>query len=236
VTPPPTKERAPPASRIAAIFDLDDTVLAGSSGKMMIRYLHQTRQLTRYFRRRDIARTLALVAGWQMGLVDPFRAMEQTARLSAGMDVEEMWALVRRWFESMVVHAILPQARNRLEWHRSQGHIPVICSASSQFSVIPVAEHLGIEHTIYTELLSDNGRLTGALRTPIVYGPGKVEWMTRWSAAHAVDLAACYFYSDHVSDAALLDLVAHPHAVNPHGALRKLALQRGWPVLDWHQP
>ncbi|MEZ4584054.1 MAG: hypothetical protein R3A10_20865 [Caldilineaceae bacterium] len=68
------------ATRVAAIFDLDDTLLAGSSGKMMIRYLRSTGELTRYFRRRDLARTVALIAGWQMGVLDPYRAMEATAR------------------------------------------------------------------------------------------------------------------------------------------------------------
>ena len=223
------------ATRVAAIFDLDDTLLAGSSGKMMIRYLRRTGELTRYFRRRDLVRTVALIAGWQMGVLDPYRAMEATARLSAGMDVAAMWALVHRWFDDMVVHAIRPQATARLAWHREQGHIPVICSASSQFSVIPVADYLDIDHRVYTELESEDGRLTGSLRQPIVYGPGKVTWMARWAAANDVDLGASHFYSDHVSDVALLELVAHPYAVNPHAALRRLATQRGWPVLDWHQ-
>ncbi|MEZ4584055.1 MAG: HAD-IB family hydrolase [Caldilineaceae bacterium] len=134
----------------------------------------------------------------------------------------------------MVVHAIRPQATARLAWHREQGHIPVISSASSQFSVIPVADYLDIDHRAYTELESKDGRLTGTLRQPIVYGPGKVTWMERWAAPTTWTWAS-YFYSDHVSDVALLELVAHPYAVNPHAALRRLATQRGWPVLDWHQ-
>lgn len=220
--------------KTAAIFDLDDTLLAGSSGKMMVQYLRRTGQLRGYFRRRDVLRTLAAVGSWRAGLMAPTRAMQQAARLTAGMDVDELWRLVRRWFDGMVVHAILPQARTRLEWHRAQGHIPVICSASSQFSVAPVATYLDIEHTICTELMSKDGRLTGELRLPVVYGEGKVHWMRAWCAEQKVDLARSYFYSDHISDAPLLNLVDHPHAVNPDRALRRLAAHNGWPILHWH--
>ncbi len=102
-----------------------------------------------------------------------------------------------------------------MAWHRGQGHIPLICSGSSQFAVLQVADELQIQHTIYTEWEAQDGYLTGTLRHPLVYGTGKVFWAQAWADANQIDLAGSYFYSDHISDLPLMDLVAHPVAINP---------------------
>lgn len=219
--------------RIAAIFDLDRTLLAGTSGKLFFQYLRKTGQLWRYFRRRDLAVVAAAVGAYQLGLIDATQAMQRSARVAAGIDVDEFWRLVQRWFAEMAVHAITRDGQASVAWHRSQEHVPLICSASSQFSVQPVADHLAIHHTIYTEWLASDGRLTGRVRLPVAYGAGKVHWVQRWAAEHGVDLARSYFYSDDHSDLPLLEKVAHPTAVNASPKLAKEAAARGWPLLAW---
>ena len=84
---------------------------------------------------------------------------------------------------------------------------------------------MGIE-AIWTEWLSADGALTGLVREPITYGEGKVYWTERWAAEHNVDLSQSYFYSDHLSDVPLLELVGHPVAVNPTRQLTRYALER----------
>lgn len=219
----------------AAIFDLDDTLLNDSSGRLFARYLRRRRRFVRFFRLRNVIPVLSGYFFYRRNRADATHAMRQSALAARGIREEQVWKVVHDWVDEMLIDAIQPGARKRLAWHRSQGHTPVICSASSQFSVQPVAEHLGITDTVYTEWLCEDGRLTGKLRTPIVYGEGKVYWMKRWAAEHNVILADSYFYSDHISDQPLLELVAHPATVNPNSMLRKLAAERGWPVLDWRQ-
>lgn len=218
---------------VAAIFDLDDTILDGSSGRMFLRYLQEEGLAEKYIRRRDMARFMGGYFLSRVGLVDVTRLLDHMARLLAGTELDEMWRLARHWYSTMLAPAISRPAVAQLDWHRSQGHIPLICSGSSQFAVLQVAAELGVDHTIFTEWESQAGYMTGTLRKPIVYGQGKVFWATQWAKKHQVDLSASYFYSDHISDEPLLNKVAHPVAVNPDKKLTQLALRRGWPIERW---
>lgn len=219
--------------RIAAIFDMDDTLLNGSSGRMLFTWLRQKGMLNRYFRRRDIPQVAMAGLLYKLHLLDPSWFLLRMGRAAAGADTTEMWNISRRWFREMLVPAINPEGVKRLKWHRAQGHLPVICSGSSQFAVDLVAAHLGIEHTICTEWIVEGGKLTGELRQPLVYGQGKVHWMERWAGETGVDLARSYFYTDHISDRPLLERVAHPVAVNPDPKLARLAEKQGWDVVAW---
>ena len=218
---------------IAAIFDLDDTLLNAASARLLARYSRQNDQFSRYFRRRDSLAIAAAVLTYRLGLLDATQLMARSARIAKDIALDEFWPLVQQWFDEMVVHHISARGQEQLAWHRAQGHIPVICSGSSQFSVQPVAHYLAIEHMVYTEWLDKDGRLTGEIRRPIVYGTGKVHWMQQWAERHHIVLSDSYFYSDDISDRPLLETVAHPAAVNPDRQLTQLAAQRGWPILHW---
>jgi len=229
------KEEKEEMSRVAAIFDLDHTLLSESSGTLIVRYMRREGELWRYFRRRDVIRMIGSLARYQMGRLDSIEMLRRAARLTAGIPVDEFWQLIANWFEEMVIYTISRGALEQLAWHRNQDHIPVICSAASQFSVLPVAHHLCIEHALHTEWLVADGRLTGELGIPILYGQGKVLKTREWAAEQDVNLADSYFYTDHHSDLPLLEAVAHPVAVNPNQKLLRTATARGWPVVDWHQ-
>lgn len=218
---------------IAAIFDLDDTLVAGVTGRMVVKYLRKTGELSTFVRRSEMLAILAQSLLFKYGLTNATAAMQVTVRVCRGRTVDEMWELVNRWFEEMVKDALAPGALTTLDWHREQGHLPVICTASSQFSALPVARHLGIQHAIFTEWESNNGRMTGSVRLPIAYGAGKVHHLRAWADAVGVDLRRSYFYSDHHSDLPMLELVEHPVAVNPTRRLRMLAEQRCWPIKVW---
>lgn len=220
-------------SQIAAIFDLDRTLLKRSSGTLFAKYMRQSGLIWEYFRRRDVAFTLVDMLRYQLGFIDAVDAMRRLAHLADGMELDEMWRLVNRWFDEYLVHAISEPARARVEWHKSQGHIPVVCSAANQFAVITVAQHLQIDHYAYSEWLVENGKLTGRIGEPMIYGEGKLQWTQTWCAQHDVDLSRSYFYSDDASDMPLLDVVAYPIAVNPHRSLEKIAQKRDWPIMHW---
>lgn len=220
-------------AKIAAIFDLDDTLLVESSGRLFLRYLRSSGQLLKYFPRRRLMGVFSAPLLYKVGLINVDRFMERTVMIAEGLRLDDVWTMVQGWFEAVGVHHISEAGNEQLNWHIQNGHIPIICSASSQFSVLPIARHLGIEHAIFTEWLSEGEELTGKVRTPIVYGPGKVHWVRRWAETHNVDLSQSYFYSDHISDRPLLELVGHPVVVNPHRRLAKLALRNNWPVRDW---
>ena len=125
-----------PLPPIAAIFDMDDTLLNGSSGRMLFSWLREKGMLNRYFRRRDIPQVILAAILYKLHRLDPTWLILRMGRSAAGADAGEMWAISRRWFDEMLVPAINQDGVARLGWHVEQGHLPVICSGSSQLSTV----------------------------------------------------------------------------------------------------
>jgi HAD superfamily hydrolase (TIGR01490 family) len=214
-------------SRVAALFDLDRTLLDASSGQLFARYLHRNGQMGQ--------RELARVAWWglltTLGLLDMSDMIPRLLAGAAGDDEREMRDLCDRWFAEDVAPHVTARGRQRVADHREQGHMVAIVSASTQYVVGPMAAHLGIPgHYVCTHLESKDGRFTGEVVPPVCYGQGKVVWAERFAADHGLDLSASCFYTDSISDLPLLERVGRPVAVNPDLRLRRLARQRGWPV------
>ena len=219
--------------QIGAIFDLDDTLLDDASGRLFTRYLRRNGKLREFVRLRDMPILPGVIAAYQLGLVSATLAAQYTATVVAGLQVDFFWQTVRDWFDDMLVNHITDGGRDTVAWHAAQGHTLLVCSASAQFSVRPVAEYLKIPHYICTEWLSDRGRLTGSIRLPLAYGEGKVLYVREWAKRFDIDLRHSYFYTDHISDRPLLELVGIPVAVAPERELLKLSTERGWRIDQW---
>jgi len=213
--------------RIAALFDMDLTLLDRSSGLLYVRYMLRTGRV----RRRDAARAMWWGLLSRIGLLDMQNLIPRMVVDVTGDSAEEARTVSNQWFADDVAPHITERGRQRVEEHRAKGHVVAIVSGSTQFAVGPMAEHLGIPgQYVCTRLESRDGRLTGQVVPPVCYGTGKVVWAERFADEHGVDLSASYFYTDSITDLPLLERVAHPVAVNPDPRLRRLAQKRGWPV------
>jgi phosphoserine phosphatase len=115
--------------------------------------------------------------------------------------------------------------------HHEAGRDTYIVSASPIEVVDPLAGALGMTGAIATRSEIVDGRYTGRLDGPFVYGEGKREAIAKLAAQEGYDLRLCYSYSDSASDLPMLELVGHPVAVNPDGPLESVAHQRGWPIV-----
>lgn len=217
--------------RIAALFDLDKTLLDVSSGQLYARYLYRHGQMSRY----ELARVVwwGILGG--LGLLDMRDLIPKLLSQAAGDDEREMRALCDRWFVEDVIPHVTEKGTRQVAWHKAEGHVLALVSASTQYVVEPMAAHLGFPgQFVCTHLESENGVLTGQVIPPPCYGPGKVVWAERFAAEHGVDLSASYFYTDSISDLPLLERVGKPVAVNPDPRLRRLAQKRGWPVEQFY--
>jgi HAD superfamily hydrolase (TIGR01490 family) len=213
--------------RVAALFDMDRTLLDASSGQLYVRYLRRVGQMGR--------REVAQAAWWGilswMGVLDMQTLIPRMLADVAGEDERQLRLLCDRWFAEDVIRHVTERGRQRVAEHEARGHVVAIVSASTQYAVGPMAAHLGIPgQYVCTHLESKNGRLTGHVVPPVCYGPGKVVWAERFAEEHDVDLSASYFYTDSISDVALMERVAHPVAVNPDLRLWWLARRRAWPI------
>ncbi|NOZ29639.1 MAG: HAD family hydrolase [Chloroflexi bacterium] len=213
---------------VAAFFDLDYTILTASSGRLFVRYLRQTRAISR---RQELA--IWAWAGMYMAhVIDYPRLIARLIADIVGEDEAATWALCLRWFDEMVVEYVSEDARRAIERHRAEGHRVAIVTAATPYAAGPVAAHLGLGGDVLaTRLEVRDGRFTGRIVEPACYGVGKVYWAERYAAERGVDLSQSYFYTDSARDLPLLERVGHPVAVNPDRRLRRIARERGWPIV-----
>jgi HAD superfamily hydrolase (TIGR01490 family) len=212
---------------IAALFDLDRTLLDTSSGQLWARYMYRTGQMSRG----EVARVAWWTALSRLGILDMQRLIPKLLAAASGSDEAETLRVSDLWFAQDVLPHVAERGLQKVAEHQALGHVVAIVSASTQYVVGPMAAHLGVPgQYVCTHVRSDGGKLTGEVEPPACYGQGKVVWAERFAAEYGVDLARSYFYTDSISDLPLLVRVGHPVAVNPDPRLRRLALRHGWPI------
>jgi putative phosphoserine phosphatase / 1-acylglycerol-3-phosphate O-acyltransferase len=219
---------APAGARdVAAFFDMDNTILRGSSGRLYLQYLRRKGHLSR---RRWLAITWQ-VGLYVLGITDFPRLMARLMTQVTGSEEAEAWRISHAWFHEMLRDFITDAARDCIAWHHSQGHHVAIVSASTPYAVAPVARDLGLDNAyLATRLEVTEGRFTGRILPPACYGSGKLTLTRLYAADHGLNLATSYFYTDSHHDLPLLEAVGQPVAVNPGRKLAKIAVRRGWPV------
>lgn len=217
---------------VAAFFDMDNTLLSESSSLLMVRYLRSQGHLTA----QQMLIVIAILLRYKLGLLDIPTLMRRLVADLAGRPEAERIAFSQRWFKEQLVHYVAPRAREFLEKHRRAGHRLAIITASPNYTADPLAAFVEIAKSdvLATRFEVRDGVFTGRVVEPMCFGEGKRYWAEQYAATHGVDLAASYFYTDSIDDLPLLEVVGHPVAVNPDKPLRRLALQRGWPIVQFY--
>ncbi len=220
--------------RAAAFFDLDKTLMAGSSGMQFARVASRhgivgRRQLAswavehlRYRLRGTTDERTGEVLRAAKGLIAgvPARTLER-------MNPEVMAAILPR---------IYPQMLDEVYAHQDAGRATFIVSAAGNGVVESLARVLGMDGGIGTSYEVDaGGAYTGRFEGPFVYGAGKVEAMEAFAAEHGIDLGASYAYSDALSDLPMLRAVGHPVVVNPDPDLARVAREEGWQAMRFER-
>jgi HAD superfamily hydrolase (TIGR01490 family) len=215
------------AGKVAAFFDIDHTVLEINSGSKWISYLWKSGQMSTVM----LARALTWLGHYH------FEAMARRVLAGyKGRPIAPIIEEIEAWFERDVAWAICVQAREKVIEHRDAGHVVALLTSATQFLSMPVARALEIEHVLCTEIEVEDGIVTGRHIAPACYGSGKVVRAETWAAAHDVDLAASYFYTDSYSDLPMLERVGLPRVVNPDPRLRRKASEKGWSAEIWTAP
>ncbi len=220
--------------RVAAFFDLDKTIIASSSTLAFSRPFYQGGLINRRAALRSAyARLMFLQASTDAEQVERLRA--HLTSLCQGWDVAQVRAIVDETLHDIVDPLVFAEAADLIREHREQGHDVVVVSASGEEMVAPIATLVGATHSVGTRMAVVDGRYTGEIDF-YCYGERKAEAMRELAAANGYDLAASFAYSDSITDLPMLEAVGHPAAVNPNRALRKIAVQREWPVLTFEAP
>ncbi len=220
--------------RAAAFFDLDKTLMAGSSGMQFARIAAKQGIVSR----RQLASW-----GWEhlryrlRGTTDERTAevLKVARELITGVPAK---AIDRMGPEVMaaILPRVYPQMLEEIYIHQDAGRPTFIVSAAGNGVVEQLAHVLGMDGGIGTRYEVDGeGNFTGRLDGPFVYGEGKVTAMREFAARHEIELADSYAYSDSLSDLPMLRAVGNPVAVNPDPPLAAIAREEGWQTLHFEQ-
>ncbi|MDO9408526.1 HAD family phosphatase [Patulibacter sp.] len=229
-TPPaPDVATDPSGGRAAVFFDLDKTLVAGSSGFYWARAAAATGLISR---RRLAADGWANVRFRLSGSTDEStRAVwERAGAFIAGKRVRDFERLSPRVLAGLLPR-LYPQMLAIAWQHQDEGRPVYIVTASTQETADMVAHVVAFDGGIGAPLEQVDGRYTGRLAGPMTYREGKVEAIAALAAAEGYDLAASWAYSDSESDLPMLRAVGHPVAVNPDRELARVAREEGWEVI-----
>ncbi len=210
-----------------AFYDFDGTLVSGNVVHQYLWYARRERSLWRQIR-------LAILAPG-LKLADLY-SREWFNRLF----YREYRRFPEEWLRAEAANLYTDYVRSRLydgveallERNRREGFVNVLVTGSLDFAMGPVREHLGFVHLLANQIEFSHGRATGRLLPPILAGEAKVRAMLELCRRYNVEPMDCRAYSDDSSDLPMLEAVGHPVATNPKPALRRVAAQRNWPILD----
>jgi HAD superfamily hydrolase (TIGR01490 family) len=218
----------------AAFFDLDKTIIAKSSALAFSKPFQAGGLISRRaVLRSAYAQFVFLVGGADHDQMEKMRQF--MSQLVAGWDVATVKEIVAETLHNIMDPLVYDEAVQLIEEHHAAGRDVVIVSSSGTDVVEPIGAMLGADRVVATKLEIVDGKYTGEIDY-YAYAAEKANAIVALAEERGYDLEECYAYSDSSTDIPMLEVVGHPHAVNPDRELRKVAASRGWPVLIFSKP
>ena len=214
-----------------ALFDMDDTLLKGNCETEWFHFLSDAGHF-------EPGSHLAVFdefdCQYAAGTLDILEYMQYVLRPL----IELPHSQLQRWHDEFVetrITSLIPdKSRELLAKHREAGDVLVLITACNSFNASPIAELLGMDHLIATQLEVVNGRYTGNPVLPACIGDGKVMWLNEWLQSSGHSLQGSYFYSDSRNDIPLMEQSEFPVVVDPDPHLESVAKDRNWQRISLH--
>lgn len=214
-----------------AIFDLDNTLLAGDSDYLWGKFLVDQGEVDGdYYEQTN----LDFYEDYKAGRLDIFAYQKFSLEPLTRLDPAYLQQLHERYMAQVIQPLITQAALDLVAKHRQQQDTLMIITATNSFITAPIAKSFGIEYLLATDPEIIDGRYTGNIDGTPCYQQGKVTRLQAWLQQHNCDLNNSWFYSDSHNDLPLLKMVAHPIAVNPDNSLREYANAHNWPIMNLH--
>jgi HAD superfamily hydrolase (TIGR01490 family) len=220
---------------LLAIYDMDKTVTRRATYNGFLLHMALGKSPWRLFLAPLLPFGLALYA---MKIWDRRRLKEFSQSLLVGGRVspEKFARYLVSHAELVVGKNVYPQLRERVAEEKAAGYRHIMATASYRLYVEAIAHRLGFEHVIATDLATDSsGHVLARIDGHNCYDAAKLDKVKAWMADEGLEREHCHIraYSDHVSDAPLLDFADEAFATNPHQPLAEMAEAKGWEILDW---
>ncbi len=216
--------------RGAAFFDLDKTLMQGSSGFQFARAVREAGMISR---RQLVSDAMANVRFRLRGAGDD-EAEALRVRIATSLEGVRVRDLERLGVRAMqrILPRLYPKMLTIAYAHQDAGRPAYIVTAAAQGMAEVLARVMTFDGALGSALGEvEQGVYTGRTTGAFLYGGAKAVAIQQLAAREGFDLSACYAYSDSVSDAPMLRAVGHPVVVNPDADLEQLAREEGWEIL-----
>lgn len=210
-----------------AIFDLDNTLIAGDSDHAWGEFLVEIDVVDHavYKQAND-----KFYQDYKDGCLDIHEYLEFALAPLAKHSLDQLHSWRERFLDDKIVPIMQSKASDLIDHHRQQGDTLLIITATNRFVTELIAEKLGIPNLIATEPAQDENGYTGKVHGVPSFKEGKITRLKDWLQENPHDLTGSYFYSDSHNDIPLMELVDNPIAVDPDDALLDHAQNNNWPV------
>lgn len=211
-----------------ALFDLDNTLLAGDSDFEWAQYL-----ISRGVLDKEVyeARNQEFFDQYKAGTLDIFEFLDFQLKPLARHSREQLDAWHREFMDTRIQPMMTGASRALVNQHLAAGSVVAIVTATNSFVTGPIAREFGIAHLIATIPAQENGRFTGQPRGTPAFREGKIERVDAWLESLGLWLGGfvqSWFYSDSHNDLPLLEKVTHPVAVDADATLSRVAANHDW--------
>ncbi|WP_062462765.1 HAD family hydrolase [Demequina soli] len=229
-----TTDAERPEKRVAAFFDVDNTVIRGASSFHFARALWQRD----YFNWRDLVKLVYEQATYVMfgeSKDQMDRVREHGLGIIKGWSVAEMVAVAEEVYDEVLASRVFPGTKAIVDEHLAAGHEVWLVTASPAEIGRLIARRIGATGALGSIGEHRDGHYTGRLVGEFLHGPHKASAVNALAEERGIDLAASFAFGDSVNDAWMLEAVGHPCAINPDPKMRRLASQHGWPVREFRK-
>lgn len=215
----------------AAFFDLDNTLIDGSSIYYFVKGLVKNGEITK----RNIARFALDQYRFQKKKTESDSAIAHATRklleFAHGKPQKSLIDLCQKIVDDFLPHALIPAMRAKIEEHKSLGHDTWIVTASPIEIAQIIANDLNMTGAFGTTGEVINGNYSGKLPDGPMHGMRKAQTINNLALEHGYDLKKSFAYSDSINDLPLLVSVGFPNIVNPNKALTLIANKNRWPII-----
>jgi len=212
-----------------ALFDLDNTLIAGDSDYLWGCFLAEQGVVDGASHERKNRR---FYDQYKAGELDIHAFLEFQLQPLAAHSLDTLVKLREQYLQEKIAPVLLPAAQALVDKHRDQNDTLVVITATNRFITEPIVAMYGIPHLLATEPEFVDGAYTGAVSGVPCFQGGKIDKLADWLEENRQSLDDSWFYSDSHNDLPLLGEVIHPVAVDPDEILEQHAKDHNWPVIS----
>jgi len=215
----------------AAFYDLDGTLLSCNLVTMHAYYARSDRSLIKSaYQLTKVLLSVPLLFGLDLYSRSLFNIF--SFRAYRGMHRDRLIGLADDLFEVTLKPSIFPQAQALIHTTSELGYRNVLVTGTLDFTIRPIALHFGIEEVICNRLEFKDHVATGQVLAPLLAENEKARSIREYAVREGIDLAQSCAFSDSSADVPMLSSVGFPVATNPTRRLRRIALEKNWPILE----